>query len=772
MESLVGITHDPTPVAAVTNDDGSSAPSNSDNKKRRRLRNACDICRRQKIRCDSATMPGNRCSNCISFSSECTHNLSQLKEKKVNRRKRQTNPEQVVEESARVLGTAKELVDGLLDGTYAAPQDQETLLQLLLQVSRFARDLQVEVDSYRRSQTPSSSGTAVSPPTDSGEEVVIETQDQNSADASKHRFFGENSNVRMLQDIMETKGAQTDVLAPRLTRPRFWSLHPWEVSVKPPVVMHFPPADLLSHLVHIYFTQQNIYFPILHRGTFEKSLTENLHFRDHRFGATVLGVCALASKNSPDKRVLCDSGPNAELSAGWKWFSQIPTPFSLDPTSTLYDLQLCCLYLAFQQTGTRIEHAWLLISMGILHTQDTANYIGLDSTRESQANAELARRTCYHLSAHDALISACFGRPRLSLVTWRDMPPPVACDDEHWDLDDPERVFKQPSGTPSKIDYYITYIKLMDIFTFAWRKGDASLSDYTGRKPLEPEALAELDSRFNQWAEEIPEHLKWNPYMENDTFFDQSATLYAAYFHVQILSHRPFIRTKLDQPSSPSTFRSLAICTNAARSCSHVLDVKSRRGHFPSMQAIKAAFDSATVLLIIICSASRSGLDIDVERELVEVYKCMAFLHQCEGRWQNAGRFYDIACELLATYNIPLPAFPPSDLPPGQWIANGHEPKNVAYAEPPVLPDHVSSLPMAVEDLGRMPLYESLDFSDAFMDQLLPDSVPDARATLPHLPKSMVVDDPTLVAYLDHWMQYASSVDGMFQAMNNESSSI
>ncbi|KAJ7162699.1 hypothetical protein C8R43DRAFT_1123378 [Mycena crocata] len=40
---------------------------------------ACDICRRQKVRCDSATMPGNRCSRCIAFDSECTHNFAKFK---------------------------------------------------------------------------------------------------------------------------------------------------------------------------------------------------------------------------------------------------------------------------------------------------------------------------------------------------------------------------------------------------------------------------------------------------------------------------------------------------------------------------------------------------------------------------------------------------------------------------------------------------------------------------------------------------------------------
>ncbi|KAJ7268782.1 hypothetical protein B0H12DRAFT_66950 [Mycena haematopus] len=33
--------------------------------KKRRLQGACDICRSKKIKCDSAKMPNNICSNCI-----------------------------------------------------------------------------------------------------------------------------------------------------------------------------------------------------------------------------------------------------------------------------------------------------------------------------------------------------------------------------------------------------------------------------------------------------------------------------------------------------------------------------------------------------------------------------------------------------------------------------------------------------------------------------------------------------------------------------------
>lgn len=91
--------------------------------------------------------------------------------------------------------------------------------------------------------------------------------------------------------------------------------------------------------------------------TFENSISDGLHLRDHRFGATVLAVCALASKNSPDKRVLSSDGPHAEFSAGWKWFQQIRSPFGYTGISTLYDLQLCCVSCCL--TGIDVVHKFL-----------------------------------------------------------------------------------------------------------------------------------------------------------------------------------------------------------------------------------------------------------------------------------------------------------------------------------------------------------------------------------------------------------------------------
>lgn len=64
----------------------------------------------------------------------------------------------------------------------------------------------------------------------------------------------------------------------------------------------------------------------------------------------------------------------------------------------------------------------------------------------------------------------------------------------------------------------------------------------------------------------------WDPNRQDDGFFHQSVNLHATYYYIQIQIHRPFL-TK----GSPLSFSSLAMCTNAARSCTHILEAAMPR---------------------------------------------------------------------------------------------------------------------------------------------------------------------------------------------------
>lgn len=96
--------------------------------------------------------------------------------------------------------------------------------------------------------------------------------------------------------------------------------------MKPPeetlrVTCSFPAPDLLSSLVHLYFTYPNMLLPILHRPTFEKAIAKDLHHQDVQFAATVLLVCAIGVRFSQDPRVTVVPSDHAD-SLAWIWFAQ------------------------------------------------------------------------------------------------------------------------------------------------------------------------------------------------------------------------------------------------------------------------------------------------------------------------------------------------------------------------------------------------------------------------------------------------------------------
>jgi hypothetical protein len=107
----------------------------------------------------------------------------------------------------------------------------------------------------------------------------------------------------------------------------------------------YPDADLMPSLIDAYFLHFNIFLPLLHRPTFEKSVAEGLHFSDSMFGATLLLVCAHGSRYSEDPRVLAE-GSDCPRSAGWKWFEQVNVfRKTLYKRTTLYELQMHAVWL-------------------------------------------------------------------------------------------------------------------------------------------------------------------------------------------------------------------------------------------------------------------------------------------------------------------------------------------------------------------------------------------------------------------------------------------
>ncbi|EEB97207.1 hypothetical protein MPER_03521, partial [Moniliophthora perniciosa FA553] len=101
---------------------------------------------------------------------------------------------------------------------------------------------------------------------------------------------------------------------------------------------------------------------------------------------------------------------------------------------------------------------------------------------------------------------------------------PAECDDEYWEHPDPEMAFKQPSGRPSYVAAFISYLKLMRLLAIALRtiyciNKSKMVLGFAGPQ-WEQRIVAELDSALNQWVDSIPEHLRWDPNREDNVFFN------------------------------------------------------------------------------------------------------------------------------------------------------------------------------------------------------------------------------------------------------------
>ncbi|KAI0080947.1 hypothetical protein K474DRAFT_1768947 [Panus rudis PR-1116 ss-1] len=625
--------------------------------KKRRIQRACDICRRKKIRCDGVFRPGHQCTMCETHNRDCTYDMASKKR-----------------------GPPTGYVESLED----CLQKMGALLRKFCPDIDLSKELgQLEhltwpKPSSQTGTTPSAPiipSSVPSPEADdhpaSDDEDQVENQLVNNLkllhlNPSHARYAGKSSPVGLIRQVIEVRNEYMNTNETRPTyntrRPEFWTADPWMTSLlnDPPAHREFPPTDLMGELIHLYFKHVNDYFPLLHRQTFERQITEGVHLWDEGFGSTVLLVCAVGSYWSDDPRVLLD-GNKTTHSRGWKYFRQVQlVRKSLLSPPRLYDLQISVLTVHYLSNSSTPQASWTVVGAGLRMAQDVGAHRKKVYGSVYTVEDELWKRAFWLLLCFDRTLSMVLGRSCAMHDEDYDLEMPVECDDENWIVQDGKVTFRQPSGKPSKLSFFTCVIRIHQIIAFALRtiysiNKSKALLGLTGLE-WEQNIVAELDSALNKWVDAIPEHLRWDPHRENELFLTQSALLYTVYYHVQIEVHRPFIPTS--SKPSPLSFPSLAICTNAARSIIHVMNVPYRRfkNGLPFMHA--TLFVSAIIILLNIWGGKRSGLTIDVEKEMADVHTVMEMMKSLETRCYTAGRLWDVVYGIASAGNVPLPPHP------------------------------------------------------------------------------------------------------------------
>ncbi|TRM69414.1 fungal-specific transcription factor domain-containing protein [Schizophyllum amplum] len=570
-------------------------------------------------KCDSSQMPRNRCSNCIAFNLECTHTIP-----------------------VRKRGPQKRYVEDL--------ESRINKMEELLHKLNPGMDVAKELSKGHASSETNSPESFMLLAGSSPEHIVDEDEDERSQNELNEklgqldiqslplRFFGKSSSFMLMKSALDVKEEYVGKMSLKsferlIRRDKFWLLENWELSLlddqAPHTAYRFPEPDLLRHLIEVFFADLQPVMNIVHRPTFERELQSGLHHHDRDFGGMVLALCAVASRLTNEPRTWFD--PNDRLSAGWAYFDQINLMRrrSLFEVSSLHEMQCYCLASIYIFGTNTPQGAWNLMGMALRYCEEVGVHRRKSATKTSLT--EQWKRVFWTLIVMDRMTSAFLGRPSAVHHDDIDAEYPVECDDEYWESTDGSSSFVQPEGTLARTaTYFNTHLKVADLHSIAFRNlyttAQSRLKNGRVGAAWDQRLVSELDSELNNWVDSIPDYLRWDPTRDDRTTFMQSSMLYCAYYYIQIQIHRPFIHKE-----SPLAFPSLAICTNAARSCARLLEAQLKKGWIlRAPQIFIAAFSAGIVLLLNVWGGRKQGLALDQEREMRDVQSCMAFLGECE----------------------------------------------------------------------------------------------------------------------------------------------
>ncbi|KAJ7824616.1 hypothetical protein B0H14DRAFT_2823363, partial [Mycena olivaceomarginata] len=222
----------------------------------------------------------------------------------------------------------------------------------------------------------------------------------------------------------------------------------------------------------------------------------------------------------------------------------------------------------------------------------------------------------------------------------------------------------------------------------------------------EDHLVAEMDSALNGWVDSIPLHLRWDPNRTHCrltlTYRGDEGTVDR---HLDLEGLAGYIVQSLP---------SLAICTNTARSCSHIAEMsRLRKNGSPVPVLISSVFVTGVILLLNVWSRKRTGLPRHMNSAITEVQKCMATMRVCETNTHEIPHIelitHDLLHELATIGQVPLPVAPHSASEAFHTNKPDlYHPSPSVFApalHPSPAGNQFGSFPTYTADLGKLPVF-------------------------------------------------------------------
>lgn len=486
-----------------------------------------------------------------------------------------------------------------------------------------------------------------------------------------HKFIGKASAMHSLPILerLSSKSFNELGIQPTGARPEYWDVPAGFMD--PPgdpadVSSAWPAPDLAEKLLNAYFGRMNRDFPLVNEAQFRHEYKNLPELRkDPDWCALAFSIFMVASLYVVDDRVR--AFPEDKHSRGTHWWQAAKTLMyrNVRVRKPLYLIQ-CFLLSTLFQFGLPISAsaAWLhlggairvLLELGA-HRKHSAKKLGL-----SRIEQETYKRVFWSAYSLDRETASALGRPIMLQDEDIDVELPIDIDDEIlFNTPEDQPLPKQPADKPALIHGFLCSLRLDEIVgrtlktVYALHKTKVRFG--INSKEWDERLVTEIDSALNNWLDTVPQHLRYDPHEPNDEWLMQSSLLYSKYYNSQILVHRPFIPAKKGaNENSILNFPSLAICTNAARSISHLIqNLKDRDLH--NGVGIPVAFRSvsaSSILLMVVWGAKRNGGRVSSSAS-TDLRRSIDVLRSMEENWQFCGKAVDILESIMLSTHVSMP---------------------------------------------------------------------------------------------------------------------
>ncbi|KAI8600049.1 fungal-specific transcription factor domain-containing protein, partial [Dissophora ornata] len=529
------------------NENDGAAPT-----KRKRLTQACDPCRKKKIKCDGVKPS---CANCTKLHGTCSY-LPSMKKR---------GPRQGYIE---LLEKRLDKMEQLLQHG-PAPVDPELLDSKSILSSRLR-------PGNRRPLSPTGDGGSQS--------------DSNARADPEERYFGTTSGYTLQHTEYDKQSDPNKGIA----GPKYSSQSTLPRKERKDLIYgikdEIPRKDILDHLIELFFDSIYFQLPIIHQGTFMKQ------YKEGKVSPNLLNaMCAAVARFSNHPDVVTTPAFLAGEPFATNVRGMVVDSIDIPTVSNVQAL----LFLSMYEYGAaRGPRAWMFGGMAMRQAQE----LGLNREDSSPVfhlkgdwiMRETRRRTFWACFLMDVLASSSSGRPRMIDERDCEVLLPLPSEDHDWyherpvvaemlgdgedsssgtEHEPPTRCKKQGAGhVLSSFAYLIRILAVL-----------GRVSQYVNRprskKAIPPNQrgseFSVIDAALLAWHKSIPPHLAYS--IENAKMVKDKGEgciiifMHVIYHTAVVLLHRPILAA--DKAAFPmDSENSSARCADAASKVSDLLE--------------------------------------------------------------------------------------------------------------------------------------------------------------------------------------------------------